>query len=476
MAVPPSPDIHPARIAALNDADENPDGAFVLYVMEASMRTRMNHALELAAQHANRLEKRLLVLYPLVGNTFGAHRRQKHFMLEGVGEIKDKLLERGIRFAVVEGPMAETALRYARHACRVVLDAGYLRDHRAWRDRVGAGAGVPVEEVESDVIVPLATASDKKEHAARTLRPKINRRLDEFLVALEPTPLGKDATSLGLPHNDEEVDLATASKLDEALDRLGFERDDVPPVPLFRGGEDAAEAMFESFLAESGGSYSDHRNQPQTDDVSHMSKYLHFGNVSPIHLALRAKDKLTGDDRDDFLEELIVRRELAFNFVHFEADYDAYSQLPAFARKTLDEHRDDEREHVYTREQLENAQTHDPYWNAAQRELVHTGYMHNYMRMYWGKKILEWTNTPEFAFRTTLELNNKYLLDGRDPNSYTGVAWVFGQHDRGWTERAVFGKVRYMNAGGLERKAKPKQYVRKVDERVKQVKAESADA
>jgi len=461
MATGSSEDIHPDRVSTLNDADENADGSYVLYVMEASMRSRMNHALELAAQHANRLEKRLLVLYPLVGTTFGAHRRQKHFMLQGVGRLKDKLTDRKIRFAVVGGAMAETALRYADDACRVVLDAGYLRDHRAWRDEVGEKAEVPVEEVESDVVVPVGTASDKKEHAARTIRPKITKRLDDFLVALKPTELGKDGTSMGLP--DDEVDLSSDAKIEEALDALGFGDDGVPPVPIFEGGEDAGRDMLDRFLSTANGSYSGNRNQPQTDDVSHMSKYLHFGNLSPIDIALAAKEKLTGEDRDDFLEELIIRRELTYNFVHFEEDYDEYKQLPEFARRTLDEHRDDEREHVYTRQQLEDADTHDPYWNAAQRELVHTGYMHNYMRMYWGKKILEWTNTPEYGFETTLYLNNKYFLDGRDPNSFANVAWVYGQHDRGWTERDVFGKVRYMNSNGLERKAKPKEYVKKVD-------------
>ena len=227
--------------------------------------------------------------------------------------------------------------------------------------------------------------------------------------------------------------------------------------------------MLERFLSSADGVYSDRRNQPQTSDVSHMSKYLHFGNLSPIRIALAAKDELTGEDREDFLEELIIRRELTYNFVHFEEDNDAYSQLPEFARKTLDEHRDDERKHVYTRQQLEDAETHDPYWNAAQKELVHTGYMHNYMRMYWGKKILEWTNTPEYGFDTTLYLNNKYFLDGRDPNSFANVAWGYGQHDRGWTERDVFGKVRYMNSNGLERKAKPKEYVKKVEKMIEEV-------
>ena len=171
-------------------------------------------------------------------------------------------------------------------------------------------------------------------------------------------------------------------------------------------------------------------------------------------------------DRDSYLEELIVRRELAANFVHFQPDYGSYSCLPEWARKTLEEHRDDPREHVYTKSEMEKAQTHDRYWNAAMREMVHTGFMHNYMRMYWGKKILEWCRTPEYAFRTALELNNRYFLDGRDMSSYANVAWCFGLHDRGWTEREIFGKVRYMNDRGLERKFDMEGYRKRVDDLV----------
>jgi deoxyribodipyrimidine photo-lyase len=165
---------------------------------------------------------------------------------------------------------------------------------------------------------------------------------------------------------------------------------------------------------------------------------------------------------------MIVRRELAMNFVNYSPHYDSFKCLPNWARQTLAEHTGDPREHVYTRTQLENARTHDEYWNAAMREMKYTGFMHNYMRMYWGKKILEWTKTPEHAFRTTLAINNKYFLDGRDPNSYTGVAWIFGIHDRAWFERPIFGKVRFMAASGLERKCDIKGYVNKVDRLVAQ--------
>jgi len=204
-----------------------------------------------------------------------------------------------------------------------------------------------------------------------------------------------------------------------------------------------------------------------------MSPYLHFGQISPVRLAMAVRDAKSGQesDRDGYLEELIVRRELAVNFVYYTQDYDRYTCLPEWARKTLAEHAGDPREHKYSQDVLESAQTHDPYWNAAMREMKQTGFMHNYMRMYWGKKILEWSETPENAFATTLAINNKYFLDGRDPNSYAGVAWVFGKHDRAWFERPIFGKVRYMAASGLERKCDIKAYVEKVDGRVRRLKS-----
>ena len=466
----PSQTIHPARIKARNDLAPSSGGDFVLYSMESTNRTQDNHALEFAVQRANELGKRLLVLWPLFGDAFGSHRRQKHFLLQGIRDVEQHLQQRRIKYAVVKGGQAETTLRFARDACEVVLDRGYLRHHTAWRDEVAAQARVRVTEVESDVVVPIETASDKREHAARTIRPKITRRLDEFLVELSPTPIEKDSLNLS-------VDSVPLDNLDAILDDLqlpggfGGEGEGVGEVPLFTGGENEAKRYFRAFLKDKFKNYSEHRNQPQTSDVSHMSKFLHFGMVSPVWLAMEALASRTSGrkDRDDFIEELVIRRELAINFCAFGDDYDRYDALPNFARITLDDHKGDPREHLYTARQLEDAQTHDPYWNAAMREMRYTGYMHNYMRMYWGKKILEWTHTPQDAFKTALHLNNRYFLDGRDPNSFTGISWCFGTHDRGWTERPIFGKVRYMNASGLKRKADPDAYVKKVDQLVAEV-------
>ena len=451
--------IQDERVQDLNDAEPG-DGRYVLYWMQQSQRAELNHALEYAIHRANELDLPLLVAFGLMDDYPEASARHYHFMLQGLADVEKALDARDITFVLQRGNPAEVALGLADDAALLVCDRGYLRHQRQWRDTVASKAPCPVVQVESDVVVPVELVSDKKEFAARTIRPKITRHLDRFLVGLRATTL-KNTTRPKITGED-------LSDVDALLGRLKVDTS-VPPVPLFTGGTTAAKKVLAAFLADSFDTYAQNRNQPQTSDVSHMSKYLHYGQISPVHIALEAKKKHGGTNQDDFLEELIIRRELPMNYVYYEKDYDKYSALPDFARTTLKEHADDERDPTYTRGELEKAETHDEYWNAAMRELVHTGYMHNYMRMYWGKKILEWSASPEAAYRTTLHLNNKYFLDGRDANSYANVAWVFGQHDRGWTERPVFGKVRYMSAGGLERKADPAAYIAKVDALVDEV-------
>ena len=450
------PGIQAERVQTLNETGVAEDGAYVLYWMQQSQRAELNHALEYAIHRANELSQPLLVAFGLMDDYPEANRRHYHFMLEGLADVAAALEKRNVPFVVLRGHPDDVALRLAKDASLVVCDRGYLRHQREWRERVAEGARCSVVQVESDVVVPVELVSDHQEHAARTIRPKIKKHLERFLVELPKAKL-KDTSQ---PSKAEGEDL---SDVDALLDRLDLD-DEVPVVPLFTGGTTAGSKVLRDFLDDHFDVYAEHRNQPQTSDVSHMSKYLHFGQLSVVWIALEASKKPPGENRDDFLEELIIRRELPMNFVYFQPRYDSYSSLPDFAKKTLSEHEDDLREHRYTRAELEDAETHDEYWNAAMREMRATGYMHNYMRMYWGKKILEWSSTPQHAYATALYLNNKYFLDGRDANSYANVAWVFGQHDRGWTERDVFGKVRYMNAAGLERKAKPKEYVAKVDQ------------
>ncbi|MDB6149526.1 MAG: photolyase FAD-binding protein [Chthoniobacter sp.] len=450
--------IAPARVLALNPCD-TVDGQYVLYWMQQSQRVATNHALEYAVDLANDLNRPLIVGFGLMDDYPEANLRHHVFLLEGLQETKQALEERGIAFVLRPGPPPQVALDLAQRACAVVCDRGYLRHQRAWRREVATSAKCRVVQVESDVIVPVEAASQKSEYAARTLRPRIQRLLAEHLVELEPATLKHPAQGLKLPvsldlHNPES--LARSLKLDMSVE---------PVTRFFRGGTGAAEKLFHTFLADRLKTYGKHRNQPQTNDVSHMSKYLHFGQISPTWLALEARKHTdaAGDDVATFIEELLVRRELSMNFTHFRDDYDRYDGLPGWARQTLAAHRQDPRTNLYSPAQLEAAETHDPYWNAAMKEMRHTGYMHNYMRMYWGKKILEWSPTPEEAFATALAINNKYFLDGRDANSFANIAWVFGQHDRPWGERPIFGKVRYMNARGLERKCDIQAYVAKVE-------------
>ncbi len=449
--------VEPERIHVCNDIEPG-SGDYTLYWMQASVRSEHNPALEHAIAEANELGQRLLVCFGLTDDYPEASARQYQFLLEGLAAVDTALRRRNIKFVVRRGSPDEVAIDLAADASSLVMDRGYLRHQRSWRRNVVAAVDIPVTEVEGDVVVPVETASDKREYAARTLRPKIHEHLDRFLRPLRTTPVDKHSLNLA----GDGLDL---SDIGAVLADLDVDHS-VPPVDHHHGGTPQARATLDGFLDDRFGDYDEHRNQPQTDSVSYMSMYLHYGHISPVYVALRAAEAgAPKEDLESFLEELIVRRELTFNYVWFEPDYDAYSALPQWARDTLEEHKDDEREYVYTRQELEDAATHDPYWNAAMVEMRELGYMHNYMRMYWGKKIVEWTNTPEYAYRTALYLNNKFLLDGRDPNSYANVGWVFGLHDRPWTEREIFGKIRYMNANGLRRKAKPDEYVAKVAER-----------
>jgi deoxyribodipyrimidine photo-lyase len=449
--------IHDSRIRLLNDLDVR-QGDYVLYWMQQSQRAEYNHALEYAVQQANRMEQGVLVVFGLMDDYPEANLRHYTFMLEGLQETQAALAKRGIKMVVRKGNPPDVALSTGRKASLIVCDCGYLRHQRQWRKTVAKNAGRRVVQVESDVVVPLEVVSGKAEYAARTIRPKIHKHLSNYLVEFKPTRIKKSSLQLRIKG-------INISDINAVLKKMSIDRNVLPVSRLFKGGSAQARKIFSDFLRHRFENYVDNRNQPQTDDVSHMSKYLHFGQISPLYLALKVQDtdKRRKEAREAFIEELVVRRELAMNFVFYTSKYDSFQCLPDWAKKTLNAHKKDKREHTYTRGQLENAKTHDDYWNAAMREMKYTGFMHNYMRMYWGKKILEWSQTPELAFKTTLAINNTYFLDGRDANSYTGVAWVFGVHDRAWFERPIFGKVRYMAASGLERKCDIQAYVKKVN-------------
>lgn len=447
------------RIHVLADREVR-RGKYVMYWMQASVRSEWNPALEHAVCEANRLEKPLLVCFGLTDDYPDAAARHHRFLVEGLVAAATGLERRNIKLVVQKGHPPEVACSLAGDACSVVVDRGHLRHLRKWRKSFTERVQAPVAEVEANLVVPVDTVSDKREYAARTIRPKLHDELERFLVPVETTAV--DRSSLDLSVDGEALD-----DVDAILKRLQLD-DEVAPVPhLFRGGTFQARARLKRFLSDSFDHHQENRGRSETDDVSYMSMYLHYGQISPVYIALEiANSGGSKEAIESYLEELIVRRELAFNFVHFESKYDSYSALPDWAKTTLAEHEDDEREHVYTRRQLERGKTHDRYWNAAMAEMRETGYMHNYMRMYWGKKILEWSNTPQYAYQTAICLNNKYFLDGRDPSSYANVGWIFGLHDRAFGEREVYGKVRYLSASGLKRKADPDAYVSKVEERI----------
>jgi deoxyribodipyrimidine photo-lyase len=445
------------RIRVLND-DAPRTGRYVLYWMQQSQRAFWNHALEYAIERADELKLPVVACFGLTGRFPGANERHYAFMLEGLSETRAALARKGIGLVVLPGEPDACAVDLGKVASLVVTDRGYLRVQRVWRARAAAALGCPLIQVESDVVVPVETASPKEEYAAATLRPKIKRQLDAHLLPVRERTPKKSSTELDLDIDAEPLDLGDVSAILRGLD---LDRS-VKPVSWITGGSSRARKLLAEFIGSKLDRFADLRNDPSVDYLSHMSPYLHFGQISPLEIALAVLEA-DSPGTGSFIEELIVRRELGMNFVHYNTRYDAFDGLPSWALKTLRGHEIDRRSPLYSLDELEGAKTHDPFWNAAQREMAIRGKMHGYMRMYWGKKILEWSGTPAEAFARALSLNDKYSIDGRDPNGFSGVAWCFGKHDRPWAERPVFGSVRYMNANGLKRKFDIDAYVEKIE-------------
>ena len=448
--------IQKERIKILAKKDRQ-DRKYVLYWMQASQRTEYNHALEYAIQKSNELNKPLIVFFGITDNFPEANERHYFFMLEGLKEVQSALRERNIKMVIQHQSPEIGAAELSKQADLVVVDRGYLKIQRAWRNYLAERIDCPLIQVESDVVVPVETASPKEEFSAGTFRPKISKLLTNFF-----TPISQTHPKISSLHF--EFDSLDITDIEKAIVTLKIDRS-VKKVGDFHGGTSEAEKHLQNFIDKKLDHYAELRNDPTLDYLSNMSPYLHFGQISPLNIALKVMEtKSPGEEA--YLEEMIVRRELSMNFIFYNQKYDEFEGLPAWAKKTLMEHIEDPRENVYSLEEFENAKTHDPYWNACQEEMVITGKMHGYMRMYWGKKILEWTKTPAEGIRIALYLNNKYELDGRDPNGFTGIAWCFGKHDRAWFERNIFGKVRYMNDNGLRRKFDADGYVKKVGQLV----------
>ena len=428
-------------------------GDYVLYWMQQSQRVIDNHSLVYATHKANTLKQPLIVFFGLTDTYPEANERHYMFMLEGLKEVQGTLQKQGIKMVLQNISPDQGVLRLAEDASLLVVDCGYLRLQRQWRQTVATRCSCPMMQVESDVIVPVHLASSKEEYSAATFRPKIQKHLSTFLKQPSEIKPLRDSLEIDVPT----MDLGDISAI---VKNLKIDHS-VSPSTRFHGGTTEALRHLSSFINGTLDEFSLKRNDPSNNYLSHMSPYLHFGHISPVTIALSVI-QTGGPGVDTYLEELLVRRELSMNYVFYNSNYDTYKGLPEWAQQTLHEHREDKREYIYSIKELEQGQTHDLYWNAAQHEMVKTGKMHGYMRMYWGKKILEWTATPEQALEYALYLNNKYELDGRDANAFTGIAWCFGKHDRPWAERAIFGKIRYMNAKGLERKFPMKRYVERI--------------
>lgn len=449
--------IEPERIRNLNLGQPARPAAYILYWMQAAQRTEDNHALWYAASEADRLGLPLLVLFVL-GDFPDAKAIHFRWMLESLEQTSDRLLDAGIAFRIMKGDPAVVVAKASSKAALVVCDASPHRWARSARVRFTAEVSVPVVEVDSDSIVPVRIASTKQEWAARTIRSKISASLGVYLA---PSRL-----SLRAPRKTaKDLGLSNDHKLFRTYDPSGYTgpvlagRKD-PVLPADRDGKagfppsgtKAAETRLKEFMDKGLDTYEKDRNDPNLAGTSGLSPYLHFGQLSPIEVAREARSH-GGPGLPAFLEQLAVRRELCRNYAYYRPDdYDAWSAVPLWAARTLLEHTTDTRDYLYSASDFEAATTHDPYWNAAQNQLLRTGSIHNYMRMYWGKMILAWSRSPQEAFNTALDLNDRLALDGRDPNGWAGVAWCFGLHDRPWPQRAIFGTVRSMSAAGLKRK------------------------
>lgn len=447
--------MRPERLHALN---ANPVGhGPVVYWMSRDQRVRDNWALVHAQQVAVERGVPLAVVFGLAPAFPHATGRPYAFMLAGLREVQAALEKLRIPLILLRGEPAVELPRFVA-GCRaglLVTDFDPLRIKRGWRESVARRVAAACVEVDAHNIVPCRAASPKQEVGAYTLRPKLRRALETFL-----TPYPRLVRQpMAWADRRSETDWEAAAR----YVGLGLAR-----APMCGGepGEAAGRRALRQFIRERLAGYPERRNDPGLDGQSGLSPYLHFGQLSAQRVALEVRNSdAPAEAKEAFLEELIVRRELSDNYCFYNTAYDAVEGFPAWARASHAAHAGDRRPYVYPEERFEAAETHDPLWNAAQAEMVRRGKMHGYMRMYWAKKILEWTPSVDAALAIALRLNDRYELDGRDPNGFAGVAWsVGGVHDRPWPERPVFGKIRCMTAGGCRTKFDTERYIRQVAE------------
>ena len=440
--------MNPHRIRSLNQASYTPGE--VVYWMSRDQRALDNWALLLAQELAEKNHTTVSVVFCLRRNFEHATERLVDFMLGGLKEVEETLRQKNISFTFLLGDPAEAIPQYVRehNAGALVSDFSPLRYNRDWKQQITKKITIPFYEVDAHNIVPVWVASKKQEFGAYTLRPKIHRKLAEFLevfprLRTQDSPLKSPLTDWRSIREQITID------------------ESVPKVSWLSPGETAAHKQLDEFLDTRLARYAADRNDMAESAQSELSPYLHFGHISAQRVALEAQDAdASAAAKEAFLEELIVRKELSDNFCFYNSHYDTPEGFPTWVQQTLQEHAGDAREYLYDRDQLEQAKTHDPLWNAAQNEMRTKGKMHGYLRMYWAKKIFEWSPTVAIAQKHAIYLNDTYFLDGRDPNGYTGIAWSMGGvHDRAWFERPIFGKIRYMNYNGAKRKFDIEKYI-----------------
>jgi len=428
------------------------EGTCIVYWMQRAQRGMDNPALDIAIDAANALRKALVVFFAPVPFYPNANLRHYRFLNEGVPDIAAALAKRNVGFVLRRFP-EHSLPRFCDEvrAALVVGDENPMREPESWRRAAAKKLKVPLWTVDADVIVP-SKLLEKAQYAAHIIRPRLRAQLKNFLVPPRNPRANVPWKKPGqLASLTPDTDIIEGWQLDRS----------VSPVSGWRGGTTEAFRLLRDFIEHKLRGYGTQRNKPESDHTSRLSPYLHFGHISPVTVALSVeKADAPKADKEAFLNQIITWRELAVNLVRFNSDYDNFECGEAWAHRTLAKHAADPRPVLYTERQLEHAETHDPLWNAAQMQMVSTGWMHNYVRMYWAKKILEWSRSPAEAYRIAVRLNDRYELDGRDPNGYAGIAWaIVGKFDRPWFERPIFGQVRYMSGASTGKKFDSKKYI-----------------
>jgi len=445
------------RVTVRRSGVPAPDGACVVYWMQRAQRAIDNPALDTAVELANQLHIPVVVFFAPVPFYPHANLRHYQFLADGIPDIANALAKRNIGFVFRRFP-DHNLIRFCDEvkAAHVIGDENPMREPEDWRQTATKKLRVPLWTVDADVIVP-SKLLEKAQYAAHIIRPRLQAQLKAFLVA-SANPRAKVSwqapkhlAALDPDLQKTGLDITTGWP----LDRL------VSPVSTWRGGSAEGLRLLSDFVKNKLPGYGTLRNKPEVDHTSRLSPYLHFGHISPVTVALEVqRADAPKADKEAFLNQVITWRELAINLVRFNPEYDNFECGEPWAHRTLAKHAQDRRAVLYTEKQLEHADTHDSLWNAAQVQMLHRGWMHNYLRMYWAKKILEWSPSPAEAYRRAVHLNDKYFLDGRDPNGYAGIAWsIVGKFDRPWFERPIFGQIRYMSGESTGKKFNSKKYI-----------------